>query len=68
MLKCETDSNNSCTEDEPKESIQSVVLIVLPAEHLYAVKNVLCCAHVCEMNEAISNTLFKQPVVRYNLI
>jgi len=57
VLKCETDSNNPCTEDEPKESTQSVVLVVLPAEHQYAMKNVSCCAHVREMNEAISNTL-----------
>ena len=68
MLKCETDSNNPCTENELKESIQSVVLVVLPAEHQYAMKNVLCCALVREMNEAISNILFKQPVVSYNLI
>jgi len=57
VLKCETDSNNPCTEDEPKESTQSVVLVVLQAEHQYVMKNVLCCTHVCEMNEAISITL-----------
>jgi len=59
VLKCETDSNNPCTADGLKESIQSVVLVVLPADHQYAMKNVLCCSHVCEMNEAISITLFK---------
>ena len=53
------DSNYPCTEDELKESIQSVVLVVVPAEHQYAMKNVLCCTHVREMNEAISVTLFK---------
>jgi len=26
LVKCETDSNNPCTKDELKESIQSVVL------------------------------------------
>ena len=57
MLKCESDSNNPCTEDELKESTESVVLVVLPAEHQYAMKNVLCCAHIREMYEAISNTL-----------
>jgi len=59
VLKCETDSNNPCTEDELKESTQSVVLVVLQAEHQYVMKNVLCCTHVCEMNEAIFITLFK---------
>ena len=68
MLKCETDSNNPCTENELKESIQSLELVVLPAEHQYVMKNVLCCTHAREMNEAISNTLFKQPVVSDNLI
>jgi hypothetical protein len=57
VLKCGTDSNNPCTEDELKESIYSVVLVVLPAEHQYEIMNMLCCTHVREMNEAISITL-----------
>ena len=61
------DSNYPCTEDELKESIQSVVLVIVPAEHQYAMKNVLCCTHVREMNEAISVTLFKQPILSDNL-
>jgi len=53
------DGNYPCTEDELKETIQSVVLVVVPAEHQYVTKNVLHCTHVHGMNEAISNTLFK---------
>jgi hypothetical protein len=47
----------SCTEDEPKESIQSVVHVVLPADHQYVMKNVLPCTHVRAMKEAISITI-----------
>jgi hypothetical protein len=53
------DSNYPCTEDELKKTIQSVMLVVVPAGHQYVMKNVLHCTHVREMNEAISNTLFK---------
>ena len=57
------DSNNSCIEDWLKENIHNVVLVVLPPDHQYATKNVLHCTHVCELNVAISNTLFIYSVV-----
>jgi hypothetical protein len=59
MKKGKMDSNNPCSEEELKESIQTVVLVVFPADHWYAMKNVLCCTHVSDMNEAICITLFK---------